>query len=243
MNIVADLHTHTLVSTHAFATLNEMIARAKEIGYKAMAVTDHAIAMPDAPHEWYFSNVTSLPQDMGDGFVLLRGVEANVVEENGGLDMEQELFQKLDWVIASLHRKCIRTMNEEEATHLWLKVAENPYVDMIGHSEERRWKYDYDRVVPVFAQNHKVVELNANSPRVRGGNEENLRQLMLSCKRHGAKIALNSDAHSTYALGDLGWALELLEELDFPEELVVNSSVARLKEELALHGRAVSALL
>ncbi len=242
MNIVADLHTHTLVSTHAFATLNEMVAQAKAIGYKAIALTDHAIAMPDSPHEWYFHNVTSLPNQMGDGFILLRGVEANVIDENGGLDMEQELFQKLDWVIASLHRKCIRTMNEEEATALWLKVAENPYVDMIGHSEERRWKYDYDRVVPVFARHHKVVELNANSPRVRSGNDENLRQLMLSCKRHGAKIALNSDAHSTYALGDLGWAIELLEEIDFPEELVVNSSVARLKEELALHGRKAAAL-
>ena len=242
MKLVADLHTHTLASSHAFSTLNEMVDRARSLGYKGMAVTDHAVTMPDSPHEWYFCNITSLPTVLEDGFLLLKGIEANVLDTDGRLDMDEDLFKRLDWVIASLHSKCIRPLNYEEATALWLNVAKNPYVDMIGHSEERRWQYDYDRVIPVFAQNNKVVELNANSPRVRTGNEENLRRLMLCCKRHGAKIALNSDAHSTYNLGELDWALALLEEIEFPEELVVNSSMQRLRKELELHGRPVARL-
>mgnify|MGYP003079434570 FL=1 len=50
MQMIADLHTHTLCATHAFQTLNEMAAAAKDCGYKALAITDHAPAMPDAPH-------------------------------------------------------------------------------------------------------------------------------------------------------------------------------------------------
>ena len=50
MQMIADLHTHTLCATHAYNTFNEMAVAAKEIGYCALAVTDHAPAMPDAPH-------------------------------------------------------------------------------------------------------------------------------------------------------------------------------------------------
>ena len=54
MKIIADLHTHTLVSNHAFNTITEMAAAAQKRGLFAMAVTDHGPSMPDAPHPWYF---------------------------------------------------------------------------------------------------------------------------------------------------------------------------------------------
>ena len=46
-------------------------------------------------------------------------------------------------------------------------MAENPYVDIIGHSEQENYRYDYDLVTKAFARNHKVVELNGNSFNVR----------------------------------------------------------------------------
>ena len=56
MSIIADLHTHTLSASHAFHTVTEMAAAAAALGYRALAVTDHAPAMPDAPHIWHFQN-------------------------------------------------------------------------------------------------------------------------------------------------------------------------------------------
>ena len=61
MQIIADLHTHTLSATHAFNTLDEMAANAAALGYAALAITDHGPAMPDAPHMWHFANQTALP--------------------------------------------------------------------------------------------------------------------------------------------------------------------------------------
>ena len=61
MQIIADLHTHTLSATHAFNTLDEMAAKAAALGYAALAITDHGPAMPDAPHMWHFANQTALP--------------------------------------------------------------------------------------------------------------------------------------------------------------------------------------
>ena len=70
MQMIADLHTHTLCATHAYNTFTEMAAAAKEIGYCALAVTDHAPAMPDSPHAWHFQNWSAMPREIG-GVVML----------------------------------------------------------------------------------------------------------------------------------------------------------------------------
>ena len=51
-NIIADLHTHSLASTHAYSTIREMVDSAAEKGLKAIAITDHARTMPGAPGPW-----------------------------------------------------------------------------------------------------------------------------------------------------------------------------------------------
>lgn len=242
MKLIADLHTHTLVSSHAYSTLHEMVTRARSLGLLAMAVTDHGVAMPDAPHPWYFHTLVRQPALIEDEFLLLKGVEANAVQTDGELDMPEQTMRGLDWVIVSLHQRCLPYTDPRAITDLWLRVAENPLVDMIGHPEQRQYDFDYDRVTQAFAAYGKVVELNANSPVSRPGNEQNTRELLLACKRNSTRIAVNSDAHSLFEMGNTGWCLELLRELAFPEELVVNASMRALARELERHGRPVAEL-
>ena len=211
MQIIADLHTHTLSATHAFNTLDEMAAKAAALGYAALAITDHGPAMPDAPHMWHFANQTALPLVL-HGVAMMYGAEANVMDTNGGL--------------------------EKEATRLWLAVAENPYVDCIGHSEQQNYRYDYDLVTKAFAKNHKVVELNGNSVNVRRDGIPNMKLLLAACLKNGCHIALDTDAHSTTQLqGNMPPLLAMLEEMQFPQELVVNATRQNLVNELKLHGR------
>lgn len=240
MKLIADLHTHTIASTHAYSTLAEMVACAKQLGYCAMAVTDHAPASPDAPHIWYFSNLLHQPDILPGNFLLLKGAEVNGTDAHGRLDIDEKLRGKMDWVVVSLHRSVIEPLTFEQATNFWLRIAETPYVDMIGHSEQREYAYDYERVTKAFAQHNKVVEVNANSCAVRPGNEDNLRKLVLACKQNGTKLAVNSDAHSIYAMDNKAPLLALLAELGVPERQVVNSSKMLLLQELALHGRAIA---
>ena len=98
MQIIADLHTHTLSATHAFNTLDEMAAKAAALGYAALAITDHGPAMPDAPHMWHFANQTALPLVL-HGVAMMYGAEANVMDTNGGLDFAQSRLRALDWGI------------------------------------------------------------------------------------------------------------------------------------------------
>ena len=228
------------MSNHAYNTITEMARAAKEMGYCAIAVTDHGIAMPDSPHIWYFYNLRRLP-DVLEGIPVLKGAEANVMDVNGTLDLPGDVLERLDWVVASIHSDCLPgALTVEQATDLWLRIAENPVVDMIGHSEQAKHVYDYERVARAFAAHHKVVELNGNSWAVRPEGVGNMRSLALACKKACCPVALNSDAHSIYQMqAGVGHLLQLLEEIDFPEELVVNSSAQRLLQELKLHNKPV----
>ena len=238
MQMIADLHTHTLCATHAYQTLNEMAAAAKAAGYCALAITDHAPAMPDAPHSWHFANWNALPREI-DGVAMLYGAEVNVMDTKGGLDMPPWQLAAQDWVVASIHSPCIPgLLTRKEANRLWLSVAENPYVDCIGHSEQSKYQYDYELVTKAFAKNHKVVELNANSFQVRRDGIPNMRALLTACLNNGCRIAVDSDAHSAWKLQTgLEPLFGLLEELQFPAELIVNATRENLVNELKLHGR------
>lgn len=126
MQMIADLHTHTLCATHAYNTFTEMAAAAKEIGYCALAVTDHAPAMPDSPHAWHFQNWSAMPREIG-GVVMLYGAEANVMDTKGGLDLSESQLKAQDWVVASIHSSCVPgLLTRREANRLWLAVAETP---------------------------------------------------------------------------------------------------------------------
>ena len=238
MQMIADLHSHTLCATHAFQTLQEMATAAHEIGYYALAITDHAPAMPDAPHIWHFANGNALPRVV-QGVVMLYGAEVNVMDTKGGLDLSQSQLAVQDWVVASIHSPCVPgVLTRKEANRIWLAIAENPYVDCIGHSEQENYRYDYDLVTKAFAQNHKVVELNAGSFAVRKDGIPNMRKLLAACLENGCHIAVDSDAHSAWRLQTALQPLySLLEELSFPEELIVNATKENLVQELKLHGR------
>lgn len=234
--VVADLHCHTNVSHHAFNTITEMAAQAKKIGLSAIAVTNHAPQMPDGAHPWHFWNLVRLPFYL-EGVPVLKGAEADLLDTQGTLDLSGQEQQMLDWLTVSIHTDIIPLLPFEEATQAWLAVAENPYVDMIGHSEQQAHIYDYDRVTKAFAAKHKVVELNANSVVVRPGSEENMRRLALACKENGVHIAVNSDAHSIYQLGQVKQILSMLEEIHFPQEHIINASMENLQKELRLHNK------
>lgn len=238
-NIIADMHTHTIASTHAYSTLAEMAEAAHEKGLYAMAMTDHGPVMPGAPGQWYFQSLNQLPLYF-KGVKMVMGAEADVLDFSGRLDIDEAEwsgeFENLDWIIASIHR--IKSLNfdspdVEKATNLWLNVAKNPKVNVIGHSGT--FPYDYDRVIPEFGRNNKLVEINAHTFDVRKSNVPNCKKIAEACKKYGVSIVVNSDAHFQTEVGCFDNALSLLEEIDFPEELIVNASVGRLNEYLNTH--------
>ena len=148
--IIADLHTHTLASTHAYSSLTEMVRAASERGLYAIAITDHGKAMPGSPRDWYFGNLREVPLRYR-GVLTLAGMEANVLDFEGRLDLEPGDARALDWVVASIHHlplEGLQNPDVEKCTHLWSQVAKDPRVHVIGHSGDPQFAYDVDKVIP-----------------------------------------------------------------------------------------------
>jgi putative hydrolase len=234
MKIIADTHCHTIASSHAYSTILENINEAVKQDLYAIAITDHASNMPSPPGKWYFENLRILPRNI-NGVNILKGVEANVLNSDGNIDMpfiDKDGF-KLDWVIASIHEVAFSGDTDiDSCTETWMNVAKNPLVNVIGHSGLSNFVYDYEKVIPEFGRNGKLVEINNSSFNVRPGSTQNCKKIANLCKKHGVRIVVNSDAHFCMQVGKFDKALKLLEEIDFPEELVVNANKDRFKSYL-----------
>lgn len=234
MQYFVDTHTHTLASGHAYSTIREMAYSAAQKGLKALAVTEHAPAMPGSCHEFYFFNMKVIPRKMC-GIELLLGTEANIISLDGNLDLPKEALEKLDIVIASLHLPCCRIGTKNENTAAYLKVLENPMVDIIGHPDDARIPIDLEPVILAAKKNHKLIEINNSSLMENGarkGAYENQLKILELCKKHQVMVSLGSDAHIEYDVGNHSLSNKVLAETEFPEELIVNRSVELLKEYL-----------
>lgn len=228
MKLIADLHTHTLASAHAYSTVTENVVQAEKAGLKMMAVTDHGPQMEDSPHIWHHHNLNALPRVINNVFVL-RGIEADIIDNNGGLDIDDDLSQKLDWIVASYHWG---NGTEEQFTNSYIKALENPHISCLGHTDNPYFPYDLKEVCRACHQYEKAMELNV--ARIRRENSENTwdfyRRMLSVCAEEKAYIVVNSDSHFWSTIGAFEPAVKLIEEVGFPEELILNADVERIKQ-------------
>ena len=231
MHFVAETHSHTNACSNAFSTLYENVLACKRKGLPFLCVTEHGPDIPDAPHYWFFKNLVKVVPSLLEGIILLRGAEVNILNYEGKLDLSDKILENLEWVIASYHTCCCEPSTIEDHTKGWLAVAKNPLVDVIGHCGDERFRFDYETVMKEFAKNDKIVEINAHSFECRPGSEKNCREILLLCKKYGVKIVASSDAHFFESLGDCQASLKMMEEVDYPRELILNIDYDRFLAE------------
>lgn len=228
---VLDLHTHTIASGHAYNTLREMAKAASDKGLSVLGITEHAPKMPGTCHSFYFHNLKTVPRELYR-IRLLLGSEVNIMDFEGNIDLEERDLKGMDIIIASLHTPCIKPGSVRENTTAYLKAMENPYVNIIGHPDDGRYPVDYRALVEGAKEKGKVLELNNHSldPKCfrRDARENDLKMLEL-CKEYAVPVIMGSDAHFDTLIGEFSMAKKLLEEVDFPEELVLNRSVEALQ--------------
>lgn len=225
MKYTIDTHTHTLVSGHAYNTIDECAAYAANIGVTHLAITDHAPKMPGSAGILYFSNMKIIPREKF-GVKLYMGCEVNIMNFDGDIDLSEYGLKGCDVVIASLHIPCIKPGSKEQNTNALIKAMDNPYVNIIGHPDDSRYPVDYDQLVRAAKEKHVLLEINNTSlnpdgPR-KGAFDNDVIMLNL-CKKLGVSISVGSDAHIKEDICRFDRAYKVIEETDFPEELIVNS--------------------
>lgn len=228
---VLDLHTHTVASGHAYCTIHEMAAAAAGKGLEILGITEHAPAMPGTCHNFYFHNLKVVSREL-HGIRLLLGTELNILDSDGQVDLGEKELRNMDVVVASLHLPCMKPGSRAENTEAYLNVMKNPYVNIIGHPDDGRYEIDYPALVQGAREYGKVLELNNHSLEpscFRQGAKENDTEMLKLCMKYQVPVVMSSDAHFDSAINEFESARSLLEELDFPEELVLNRSAEALK--------------
>src|SRR6056297_3325695 len=209
-DLKGDLHTHTDASDGK-NTLREMADAAQELGYEYLAITDHSKSQTQAGGlseeelEAQIDKIADLNKDF-DGFRLLAGCEVDILDD-GRLDFPDELLEKLDLVVASIHSKF--NLDAEAQTKRIIRAMENPCVHIIGHptgrqiGQRRAFDVDMERLVDAAKDTGCVLELNANPIRL-DLKDVHCRMAIES----GVKIAISTDAHSTGGLGNIRYGVD-----------------------------------
>ena len=234
MKYLSDLHTHSIVSGHAYTTLLENINYCAEKGIKILGTSEHAPTMPGAPHYWYFGNMKVVPRVI-NGVTILRGCEANILDIDGSLDMTDESSRNLDYMIASFHEPVFKPKSKEENTAAILNVMDKyDKVEILGHLGNPNYELDYEATVKKAKEKNIMIEINNSSllGSSRVGSDVNCKKVALLCREIGTKVILTSDSHINTCIGVFNKGIELLEEIQMPKELVMNDPeklIAHLK--------------
>ncbi len=234
MEYLIDTHTHTIASGHAYNTIDEMTRHANSIGLENLAITEHTPKMPGSCNLLYFMNLKSLPKRKFDVNRLF-GCEANIINLDGKVDMPDSLLMKMDIVIASFHIPCVKAGTVQQNTKAIINAMKNPYIDIIGHPDDSRYPVDMEMIVDAAKEYQTLLELNNSSLKPDGprqGARENDIQMLNLCKKKDVCIAIGSDAHVEEDICNFKYANELLEEVDFPERLIVNKDIDLLNSYL-----------
>jgi len=220
-----DLHMHTTV-TDGRDDLETMTAAAQRLGYSYIAITDHskALAMSNGLDERraleHAARIRALSGRL-DGLTLLAGIECDILAD-GTLDLADDCLAQLDLVIASVHSQY--GQGETQTTDRILKAIECPWVDVLGHPMSRRLlqreplKVNFDRIVSAAVARGVVFEINCQPDRLDLSDA-----FARVARERGATIAISTDAHSTMALGNMRWGVQVARRAWLPPESVLNT--------------------
>ena len=228
MQFVADLHVHTVASGHAYSTVAEIARVAADKGLDLIALTDHGPAMPGGPHAYHFSNQTAIPNVLF-GVRVLKGIEANVMDRRGRLDLDEFRLSKLDIVAIGLHTVCSPYGNKKENTTMMVEAMQNPFVDIVVHPGNPEYLVDEETIVKAAVQYNVALEVNNSSLTVsRKGSLPHCDQIVSLAKAYGAKLIVGSDSHYCETVGEFSVAAALLDKHGILPEQVLNTSLEKI---------------
>lgn len=203
-----DLHTHTRASDGT-ATLAEMAQAAADLGYAYLAITDHSPlvrvtgGLDPARLAQQGLEVRRLHQ-VGPT-ALLHGCEVDI-RQDGSLDLPDEALAALDVVVASVHLRY--GLDEAAMTERVCRALATGRVHILGHptgrlvGEREPFDLDLDRVFALAAERGVALEISADPARLDLSGE-----LARRAHRLGCRLAIDTDAHATASLGEVGWGV------------------------------------
>lgn len=201
-DIRGDLHMHT-TETDGAASIEEMAIAARERGYSYIVITDHSQAVSVANGMTPTRCLAHLERirevdARTEGIRVLAGIEVDILKD-GSLDMPDEVLERLDFVVASVHSYF--NQEPEAITARMLRAVRSGQVHAIGHPTGRilggrdPYAVDVGALIEAAAQSGVALEINAAPSRLDLSDAH-----CKLAKEAGCTLIISSDAHSTQGL-------------------------------------------
>lgn len=213
----------------------DSVAYRVDKGVEELGISDHGPAMEGSASKHYFRGSRCIPRELF-GVRLCFGCELNIVDLDGKVDLDEVFSAALDYGIASMHDVCLTSGTARENLRAYALAMKNPKVHIIGHPDDGAFPVEFDDLARAAADHGVMLELNEASVRPRSyrlNARENAYRMLESCACHGVHLLVSSDAHIERDILQHRYALEMLAETKFPQELVANTSVEALHAALA----------
>jgi Histidinol phosphatase and related hydrolases of the PHP family len=218
-----DIHTHSLACGHAYSTLQENIEQAVKLGLKYYGLSEHAPAMSKIS-PFFFLNSRVYPE-MIENTRILKGVELNIISENGEVDLDDTALARMDYALAALHLMCFSPQTKEINTNAYVNTIKNPYIKVIAHPDDARYLFDAEILVKTAKEYHVALEVNNSSlspTAFRLNARETISEVLSHCVKYQVPIIMGSDAHIAYDVANHQNCLAVLNEVNFPTDLIIN---------------------
>jgi DNA polymerase (family X) len=230
-------HCHTVYSDGR-ATVEEMARAARGRGWSYLGLADHSrsagyaggLQIPRVRAQQAEIDAWNAEAG-GEGPRLLKGIESEILPD-GSLDYPPGVLRSFDYVVASLHGG---RGDPEASTRRVVEVLKRPQTTILGHATGRLLlsreptALDLEAVLDTAAAHGVVVEINADPRRL-----DLDWRLLAGAAERGIRFAVNPDAHSAAALGNVRWGVMMARKGGLEREMVVNAwSLEEVEEFLA----------
>lgn len=216
-----DLHTHSFFSACGLHTHMEILTRAKALGMKAVAITDHGATLSPRFSSPFYDRL----HNPLEGIRLLKGVECNLVNESGAIDIPLKFLSYLDVVLLGIHFNTPTGLGREAYTKMMLAAIEkNPAIDILTHLNDVNYPVDFKEVIAAATDKGIAVELNNSKTLLGRSPDELTRELVATANSLGSRIVITSDMHALEELGSDSSVKHFLDEENYPLNRVVSLS-------------------
>lgn len=240
MRAITDYHTHTVYS-HGRGTIEDNVRAAIRKKLKVIGITDHGpghffIGVRGIPAFWRIQGEISRLRRKYPQIEILFGVEANIVDLDGTIDVPRVVLRELDILLVGYHKTVrpgsfpavitgvkniiagwtgtsgskLRELNTKAITAAVRRYA----VDVITHPG-LQVDIDTGKLAQVCSKYGTALEINSSYG-------EKLDDYILAALPSGVKFVINSDAHTPSRVGDFAQAYALVERVGVPRDRITN---------------------
>ncbi|WP_330182597.1 PHP domain-containing protein [Nocardia sp. NBC_01503] len=224
-----DLHLHSNWSD-GVAPIAEMMAAARALGHEYCALTDHSprLTVANGLSAERLREQLDVIDGLREQFApmrILTGIEVDILDD-GSLDQEPELLERLDIVVASVHSKL--KMESAAMTRRMVRAVSGGQADILGHCTGRLVEgnrgtrpesaFDAEQVFTACREYGTAVEINSRPER-----RDPPTRLLRMALEIGCEFSIDTDAHAPGQLDFLGYGAQRALDNGVPVARIINT--------------------